>query len=189
MEITDMKRVTVSANVHEATAKVGRDTIEYAQYHTYERDWYKSVKEKTAKDKLEDLWDDITTPFWKVKLWVRNAYWETRYGFQRMFNGYDVVDTFEIFAKFIERYTKILTRFKKNHMGVPYGMENEEWEAIIDEMLYHLKYMDEWTVIQELEKDVPDNWSASSKTVNEVMEKHKNEFFRLFSEYFYNLWD
>ena len=48
--------------------------------------------------------------------------------------------------------------------------------------------MDEWTVIQELEKDVPDNWSVSSETVYEVMDKHKNEFFKLFSEYFFYLW-
>ena len=68
-------------------------------------------------------------------------------------------------------------------------MTNEEWEDVIDDMLYHLKYMDEWTVIQELEKDIPDDWNASLKTVDEVMDKHKNEFFRLFSEYFYNLWD
>lgn len=189
MDINDCKKVTVSANVHEATAKVGRDTIEYAQYHTYERDWYKTIKEKTTKDKLKDFWDNITTPFWKVKNWTRDAYWEVRYGFQRMFKGYDVVDTFETFAKFIERYTKILTEYRKTHYGYVGTMTNEEWEAIIDEMLYHLKYMDEETVIEELERDVPDDWSVSSKTVYEVMDMHKNEFFKLFSEYFWNLWD
>lgn len=190
MEIKETRKVVVSSSVHEAPAKVGRDTIEYAQYHVFNHEYQRvPVRNKTMKDKMEDFWDDVTTPFWKAKRKVKDAYWEIRYGFQRMFKGYDVVDTFETFAKFTERYKKILTEYKNGHMGVPYGMENEEWEAIIDEMLYHLKYMDEWTVIKELEKDVPEDWSASSKTVDEILEKHKNEFFKLFSKHFYSLWD
>ena len=50
-------------------------------------------------------------------------------------------------------------------------------------------YMDEWHVTEELEKDVPDNWSASAKTVSQILDMHKDAFFKLFSEYFYNLWD
>ena len=44
-------------------------------------------------------------------------------------------------------------------------------------------------VSEELEKDVSDDQTVSSKTVYEVMDKHKDTFFKLFSEYFYNLWD
>ena len=56
-------------------------------------------------------------------------------------------------------------------------------------MILHLYWMDENNVIKELEKDVPENWSLSLKTTQEIMDKHKNEFFKLFSEYFYCLWD
>jgi enoyl-[acyl-carrier-protein] reductase (NADH) len=65
----------------------------------------------------------------------------------------------------------------------------EEWDNVIDEMLYHLHYMDEENVIKELEKDVPDEWNASHIVVHEIMNKHKEEFFILFSKYFYDLWD
>jgi hypothetical protein len=68
-------------------------------------------------------------------------------------------------------------------------MTVEEWDAVIDEMLYHLKYMDEETVTEELEKNVPEDWSASYRTVNPILEKHKDAFFKLFSKYFYDLWD
>ena len=68
-------------------------------------------------------------------------------------------------------------------------MTNEEWEAIVDEMLYHLHYMDERNVEEELERDVPKDWSPSQRNIDEIMDKHKDEFFKLFSEYFYNLWD
>ena len=171
---------------YKATAKVGDDTID-AEYFTVERSF--SENEKTFKDKLENWWYTIIRPYWRVKNRIRDVYWSIRYGFQRMFKGYDSVDTFETFAKFIDRYTKILTEYRKNHVGYVGTMTNEEWEAIIDEMLYHLHYMDEQNVEEELEKDVPDDWHACQKTIDCIMEMHKNEFFKLFSEYFYNLWD
>ena len=176
-------------DTHTAIAQVGKDTIE-AEYFTFDHSsWWKPKELKTFKDKLENLWDIITSPFRKLKWWLREVYWEVRYGLQRMFKGYDVVDTFETFAKFTERYSKILSDYRKRHYGYPGTMTVEEWDGIIDEMIYHLKYMNEETVIEELERNVPDNWSASYKTVGEILDKHKNRFFELFSKYFYNLWD
>lgn len=169
-----------------AAAQVGKDVVENAEYFIFDcPDWWPQKNQ----NKLEELWDVVTTPYYKAKWHIRDLYWRIRYGFQRMFKGYDSVDTFEIFAKFIERYSKILTDYRKHHVGYVGTMTNEEWEAIVDEMIYHLYYMDEERVIAELEKDVPDDWSASHQTICEVMDKHKNEFFRLFSEYFYDLWD
>ena len=189
IDVSNSKSVSTK-EVHYATAKVGRDTIEDVEYIVFDHsDWWKPKEVKTFKDKLEKIWDIITTPYYKIKWKVKEAYWEVRYGFERMFKGYDSVDTFETFAKFIERYTKILTEYRKTHIGYVGTMTEEEWDDIIDEMLYHLKYMDEETVTEELEKDVPDDWTASAITVYEIMDKHKDAFFKLFSEYFYNLWD
>lgn len=180
--LLDSKCVTVSTNgEHKATVTIGKDTIE-AEYFIFERSLGLNEPKWT-------LWDKITIPFYRVKGWIRDTYWEIRYGFQRMFKGYDSVDTFETFAKFVERYTKILTEYRKYHVGYCGEMTEEEWDNVIDEMIYHLRYMDEETVTEELEKDVPDDWSASSKTVYEVMDKHKDAFFELFSKYFYHLWD
>lgn len=184
--LLDSRCVTVSTkNEHKAIATVGKDTIE-AEYFTYARsNWWNPRKKKV----FEKVWDVITTPYYKAKHWIRDTYWEIRYGFQRMFKGYDSVDTFETFSKFIDRYTKILTEYRKKHVGYVGTMTNEEWEAIIDEMLYHLYYMDECHVIDELEKNVPDDWSASYNTVNPILDKHKDAFFELFAKYFYHFWD
>ena len=131
--LLDSKHVTVSTrDEHKAIATVGKDTIE-AEYFIFDRSLGLNEPKWT-------LWDKITLPFYRVKNWIRDTYWEIRYGFQRMFKGYDYVDTFEIFAKFIERYTKILTRYRKHHVGYVFAMTAEEWDAVIDEMLYHLKY-------------------------------------------------
>ena len=187
LENGELRSNTVSTReIHIATAQVGKDTIE-AEYITFDFNWW--PPKKRNPNVFEKLWDVITTPYYKAKWYIREAYWEVRYGFQRMFKGYDSVDTFETFAKFIDRYTKILTEYRKHHVGYVGTMTNEEWEAIIDEMLYHLYYMDEEHVTEELERDVPKDWSASYTTVNYILDKHKDEFFKLFSGYFYNLWD
>lgn len=186
--LLDSKHVTVSTNnEYKAVATVGKDEVK-AEYFIYKRsDWWTPKKMNV----FEKIWDAITTPYYRVKNWFRDTYWKIRYGFQRMFKGYDSVDTFETFHKFIERYTKILTEYRKKHCGIPMEFENseEEWDKVIDEMIYHLHYMDEQTVTEELEKDVPDDWNVSSKSVYEVMEKHKDAFFELFSKYFFDLWD
>ena len=186
--LLDSKHVTVSTNnEYRAVATVGKDEVK-AEYFIYNHsDWWTPKKVNV----FEKIWDAITIPYYKIKNWLRDTYWEIRYGFQRMFKGYDSVDTFETFHKFVERYTKILTEYRKKHCGIPMEFENseEEWDKVIDKMLYHLRYMDEETVIEELEKDVPDDWNVYSKSVYEVMEKHKDAFFKLFSKYFYDLWD
>lgn len=150
LEAGELRSNTVTTrNFHVATAKVGNNIIENAEYFTFDHsDWF-APKEMT---KLEKLWDAITTPYYKVKWWLKDTYWEIRYGFERMFKGYDSVDTFETFAKFIERYTNILTDLRKCHYGYPGTITEEEWDNILDEMIYHLRYMDEETVTEELEK-------------------------------------
>jgi hypothetical protein len=186
LENSELKSNTVSTReFHTATAKVGKDIIENAEYFTFDYNWWPPKSTKW----YYELWNTITTPYYKAKWWLKETYWEIRYGFERMFKGYDSVDTFETFAKFIERYTKILTDLRKCHYGYPGNITEEEWDNILDEMIYHLHYMDEETVTEELEKNVPDDWSASNKTTYEILEKHKNEFFKLFSEHFFSLWD
>ena len=140
-------------------------------------------------NKLSDFWDTITLPFYRIKHKTRHIYHEIRYSFQRMFKDYDDRDVISMDCKFIDRYYKILTEFKNNLHGHPGRMTEEEWTAILDEMTLHLYYMDEENVEKELMDGVPESWIPSWKTSMEIMEYHKNEFFRLFSEHFYDLWD
>lgn len=186
VEDGELKSNTVSTReIHTATVKVGQDLIE-AEYFIFD---HSPLWEPREMKWFEKVCDVITTPYYKARRKITETYWEVRYGFERMFKGYDSVDTFETFAKFIERYTKILTEYRKTHIGYVGTMTAEEWDNTIDEMLYHLHYMDEQTVTEELEKDVPEDWSVSAKTVDQIMEKYKNEFFKLFSKYFFSLWD
>ena len=182
------KKVSFEKEIMTATAKVGNDVIEDVEYFMLKRFTF-PFEIKESKIKMEDFWYTITRPFRRAKLWIKDIFWEIRYGFERMFKGYDSVDVFETYSKFIRRYHKILNEFKNNHYTCPWEIPEDEWNDIIDKMLYHLHYMEEKNVEEELMRDVPDGWTPSGKIVYEIMNKHKDEFFKLFSEYFFNLWD
>lgn len=145
--------------------------------------------EDSIENKMLEKLNEITSLYYRFKIKIESIYWNIYHGFERMFKGYDSIDTFEIFSKFIERYSKILREYRKNHLGYVGTMSAEEWDDIIDDMLYHLYFMDENNVEKELCKDVPESWIPSYQVVQEIMSGHKDRFFELFSKYFYFLWD
>lgn len=176
----------MSRKIHFKDLEIGGIKLraEYFEHENISHFW-----EPKHKNKLDKLWDDLTFPIYRIKNKMRDLWWEIIYGFQRMFRGYDNVDTFSIDSRFIERYKRILTEFRKFSWGNPGIMSEEEWKSIIDKMIFHLQYMDEDTVLDELLKEVPDVWVASQKSIDEVVIPHKDAFFELFSKYFYHLWD
>jgi hypothetical protein len=67
-------------------------------------------------------------------------------------------------------------------------MTEKQWDEILNEMIFHLERMDEGKVIEEISRNMPKDFVPKGEAVCEVMERHKNDFFKLFSEYFYDLW-
>ena len=176
-----MEKVFYKSNV-----KIGGETFEQIEYCDYS-DSIAQLRE--IMDAKFTLWDRITIPFCRLKYKVQNVFHNVRYGFQRMFKGYDNIDVFDTFYEFSKRYHKILIEIRNKKCSHPYNMTEEEWDEILGKMISHLYYMDEANVINRLEVDAPEGFSPSYKSIHEVMDRHKDEFFKLFSEYFYNLWD
>lgn len=106
--------------------------------------------------------------------------------------GYDEYATWETFDWFIHTMKSILTDYKKDHYGYPvidFNLSDEEnierWEAIIDKMLSLLDDMNE-----NNEKYQYEGFDIAIEERNHMMQvEAKNEFFILFSKYFYDLWD
>jgi hypothetical protein len=129
---------------------------------------------------------------YKGKYWYKNIKYIPLY-FKLMHHlikyGYDEYATWETFNWFIDTMKSILPHYK-NHMGVPIVIDNytEEqanenevkWYGIIDRMVELLDLMDEQNVRYE---------DSDYKWQDDEMNRAKNEFFELFSKYFYNLWD
>ena len=115
---------------------------------------------------------------WPMRYWYRNV--ANIPGYLRAMHylikhGYDEYATWETFDWFIDTMKSVLTEFRNTHSGYPvFTMESMDDETIdefakrydagIDRMIELLGLMDE-------------NNGA------------KEEFFELFSEYFYTLWD
>lgn len=137
------------------------------------------------------------------KYWYKNIKYIPLY-FKLMHHlikyGYDEYATWETFRWFINTMKSILPHYR-NHAGVPIVVENyplveeteedkkiikqneEKWYSIVDRMLELLDLMDESN--PKYDTDEYDDY----KKLHNDMEAAKNEFFELFSKYFYNLWD
>ena len=110
-------------------------------------------------------------------------------------HGYSPVAQWETFGWFIDVMKKILTNYRYNRMGSPVVIDNffdvkeenpndvvneETYNAILDRMIVLLDLMDE---NNQLYNDM--DWKEADKKKEDA----KNEFFKLFSKYFYTLWD
>ena len=110
-------------------------------------------------------------------------------------HGYSPAAQWETYGWFMSVMKEILTNYRYNRMGSPVVIDNffdvkeensndianeEAYNAILDRMIDLLDKMDESNPIY-------DNmyWKESDKAIVNA----KNEFFKLFSEYFYCLWD
>ena len=140
---------------------------------------------------------------YRRKYWYKNIGRIPRY-FKLMHHlikyGYDEYAIWEIFDWFIYTMRSILKRYRSDHTGVPIliedypydSLDNSEeskekrrsndklWNSIIDKMIYLLDDMDE---------NNPKYRGLDFREQDKLIEEAKNEFFELFSKYFYSLWD
>ena len=126
--------------------------------------------------------------FSKLRLLLFKVYSVIKFSLQRLFKGFTSQDVYSFNKSFITRHIKLLKQFKKYNDATPYNLTKEEWDAILDHLIYHLKMMDEDNVIKVLTKDMPKDYNSSWESVTEIMNRNKKEFFELFSKYFYDLW-
>ena len=110
-------------------------------------------------------------------------------------HGYSPVAQFETFEWFMDVMKEILTNYRYHRMGSPVVIDNffdvkeensndvaneEVYNVILDRMIVLLDLMDEHN---QLYNDM--DWKEADKKKEDA----KNEFFKLFSEQFYGLWD
>lgn len=113
-------------------------------------------------------------------------------------HGYDEYASWETFSWFIDTMKSILTKYRDGHQGIPIVVDNypwivktEEdkkiehenevkWDAIVNRMIELLDDMDECN-----HKYDDCDWKVKDAEMNAA----KDEFFELFSKYFFCLWD
>lgn len=130
------------------------------------------------------------------KYWYKNIKYIPLY-FRLMHHlikhGYDEYATWETFDWFIDTMRDILTYYRNHHDGYPVApnfnelLQDEievQYDNDLDKMISLLNDMDE----NNPKYDTKEYWKDYGKHYEE-MDAAKDEFFRLFSKYFYNLWD
>ena len=151
----------------------------------------------------------------KLRHFLRELRWELRYAWRRAWRGYDDVDFFECFEMFRRRMIRILEDFIKHGHGLlnlpqeseyynellkrfPKGYFDEKnTELIYQTMIFHLRMMDEDHVEKILYGNnvYDDDYQTGChsiedrKRISSVMRQNKNAFMKLFSLFYYDLWD
>lgn len=110
--------------------------------------------------------------YWELK--IRNFRW----WLQRGKRGWSECDSWNIDTWFMDTLLPMLTSYRKHHIGYPGYITFNEWNQILDRMIYLLKEMKEDDFSTE---DIAKSYEHRNNC--------KDEFFKLFSEYFYHLWD
>ena len=132
------------------------------------------------------------------KYWYRNLAAIPHY-FRRLHflitHGYDEDASGEAYDWFIRNMKEILTSYRQNHDGclILDDTKNEDenasaWNAIIDRMITLLSAMDEFDPQYDTVWEAED-LGAAIKDFRKQLDDAKEEFFVLFSRYFYFLWD
>lgn len=132
-------------------------------------------------------WDYIVYFFNGVRRRIKNAFYSFKYRCQRFIRGYSDKDVFEFAYNLKDHIEKILKDFIECHMG--YVGDEAEYDKKLKDMLYHLEWMDEERIHDELYEKYGEYSREYFEAVNDKLETHTKEFFKLFEELYWTLWD
>lgn len=145
------------------------------------------------------IWQNVF--LYPKKYWYKNIKYIPTY-FSRLHHlikyGYDRYARYETFDWFIDTMRGILTDYLKYHYGYPirnWDVPEEDnleiWEGKIKRMIELLDDMDEsnpkYESIEDAESE--NDYIIRYKNMRDEMNKAKDEFFKIFAECFYDLWD
>lgn len=145
----------------------------------------------------------------------RKLRWELRYAWRRAWRGYDDLDMIECFEMFRRRMIRILEDFIKHGHSLfniptqseyydellkkfPAGFFDEKHTKLIWEtMIFHLQMMDDDYVekilygnnIYDDDYEIGCRRIEDYKRIGSVMEQNKDAFMKLFSLFYFDLWD
>ena len=164
---------------------------------------------------LKDFFISSRKEKFKLRHFLRELRLELRYAWRRAREGYDDVDFFECFEMFRRRMIGILEDFiKYGHGLLNLPRESEHYEELLkmfpngnfddkntkliyQTMIFHLQMMDEDYVEKKLYGNnvYDDDYEVGCRSIEDykriyyVMKQNKNAFIKLFSLFYYDLWD
>lgn len=141
---------------------------------------------------------------------IRWYFYEIIHGINRMLYGYCDADIYNMDNWFIDIVPDMLQQLKDTQWGHPGFMTEEEWNKILEDMIFYFKESDEklcskqekkfeWKTQSELNAMTKDeqiqyginksNWYEDCMKISKYREEMKDKGFELFSKHFWSLWD
>ena len=129
-------------------------------------------------------------------MWIFHRLWHSfivkcrklKWRCQRFIRGWADEDTWDIDWWFIKTLSPMLKKFKEDNDSNPFKFSEEEWDTILDNMIYYLEGMNEEGAVNQLYSDGANLTVDDYKEISNHMAESKQKFFELFVQYFYDLW-
>ena len=128
---------------------------------------------------------------------VKELLGSLKWKIQRFKRGYADVDVWNFETWFLDTIPKMLNQLKKQLHGCPIGMEFEDWENYLQEMINHLEvastiediddyYPEDYKYLSESEKN-----TLREKSIEHVKycEEELHKGLKMLEERFFDLWD
>lgn len=132
--------------------------------------------------------------YYRIKNTISDFWYDFRCRCQRFKRGWACSDVWDMDDWFMRTVKPMLFRLRVHGISFPIEFKDRtEWEAVLNEMIACLEFMDEDNVYALLGFCEIEDYKRMTKEDHEnayrIMEENKNRFFELFSKYFYDLWD
>lgn len=152
--------------------------------------------------------------FYRILYFIRDIPKNIKWFIQRGIRGYADKDVWSMDYWFERTIIPMLKQLKEIKHGYPMDMEEAEWDAELSKMIKCFTEMSEYSCSMKNEydkefheiiwedmakkeinkpdnhaKEIRENWFQREKEISNYRVKMKDEAFRLFSKYFWNLWD
>lgn len=111
---------------------------------------------------------------------MRNFIFNLKMRLQRFHKGYCSLDVWNIDGFIEEKLLAIFKEYKKRHCGHPFDVTKEEWEEIIDRIIFLLTEMNEDTCSLKT-----DDYAE----LGNYRSKCKDELYDLLKKWHWDLWD
>ena len=134
-------------------------------------------------------WEKLTIPFYRAGYFLQSLFARFKWRYQRFLRGYACADVWDMDRWFIRTVKPMLQNLLEHHNGYPSELTDEEWNAILQEMISCIGLMDEDSAKIHLGVSKDDFGSQSYELVYKCMYDNKQRFFELFERWFYCLWD
>ena len=129
-------------------------------------------------------------------MWIFSRLWHSfivkhrklKWRCQHFIRGWADEDTWGIDRWFIETLSPMLKKFKEDNNGHPFDVSEEEWDKILDDMIYYLEGMTEEGATNQLYGGGANLTVDKYKEISNHIVASKEKFFELFVQYFYDLW-